>query len=139
MTRHISLSSNTTYRNIFFKTHNKLCINGFIIVRQNNKVKQILHDIILRKYYFNGAYAGGYNNSALKAIRERRRGYFSTPSLSKNCATVIHFGCSISRLRKSLSPVRIISTSDTMAAFNIGWSFASRISFSALSTAGINS
>lgn len=52
-----------------------------------------------------------------------------TPSLSKNCATVIHLGCSISRLRKSLSPVSIISTSDTMAAFRIGWSLASRISF----------
>lgn len=42
------------------------------------------------------------------------------PSLTKNCATVIHLGCSISRLRKSLSPVSIISKSDTMAAFRIG-------------------
>ena len=66
-------------------------------------------------------------------------GQSSTPSLSKNCATVMHFGCSISRLKKSLSPVRIISTSDTMAAFKIGWSLASRISFSAWSIAGINS
>lgn len=65
--------------------------------------------------------------------------YSFTPSLSKNCAAVIHFGCSISRLKKSLSPVKIISTSDTIAAFKIGWSFASRISFSAWSTAGINS
>ena len=70
---------------------------------------------------------------------KRRRGQSSTPSLSRNCATVMHFGCSISRLKKSLSPVRIISTSDTIAAFKIGWSFASRISFSAWSTAGINS
>ena len=68
-----------------------------------------------------------------------RRSYSSMPSLSRNCATVMHFGCSISRLRKSLSPVRTMSTSDTIAAFKIGWSLASRISFSAWSTAGINS
>ena len=75
----------------------------------------------------------------LPCHEKRRSGYSSIPSLSRNCATVMHFGCSISRLRKSLSPVRITSTSDTMAAFKIGWSFASRISFSAWSTAGINS
>ena len=45
-----------------------------------------------------------------------RRGYSSMPSLSRNCVTVMHFGCSISRLRKSLSPVRMMSTSDTIAA-----------------------
>ena len=67
----------------------------------------------------------------LPCQKKRRSGYSSIPSLSRNCATVMHFGCSISRLRKSLSPVRITSTSDTMAAFKIGWSFASRISFSA--------
>ena len=75
----------------------------------------------------------------LPCHEKRRSGYSSIPSLSRNCATVMHFGCSIARLRKSLSPVRITSTSDTMAAFKIGWSFASRISFSAWSTAGINS
>lgn len=69
--------------------------------------------------------------------KKRRRGHSFTPSYSKNCAAVIHFGCSISRLKKSLSPVRITSISETMAAFSIGWSFASRISFSAWSTAGI--
>ena len=31
----------------------------------------------------------------------------------------------ISRLKKSLSPVRITSTSETMETFNIGWSFVS--------------
>ena len=75
----------------------------------------------------------------LPCHEKRRSGYSSIPSLSRNCATVMHFGCSIARLRKSLSPVRIASTSDTMAPFKIGWSFASRISFSAWSTAGINS
>lgn len=34
-----------------------------------------------------------------------------------------------SRLKKFLSPIRIISTLDTIAAFKIGWSFASHITF----------
>ena len=66
-------------------------------------------------------------------------GYSSTCSHAKNCAAVMHFGCSISRLKKSLSPVKIMSTPDTIAAFKMGWSLASRISFSAWSTAGISS
>lgn len=70
---------------------------------------------------------------------KERRGQSFTSLLSRNCATVMHFGCSISILKKFLSPMRITSTSDTMAAFKIGWSFVSRISFSAWSTAGINS
>ena len=61
--------------------------------------------------------------------KKRRRGHSSTPSYSKNCAAVIHFGCSMSRLKKSLSPVRIASRSETMAAFlrsqrTISWFWA---------------
>ena len=85
---------------------------------------------------------GGEENRGIRARHEadkQRQGYSLMPSFSRNCAAVIHFGCSISRLKKSLSPVRIISTSNTIAAFKIGWSFASRISFSAWSTAGISS
>ena len=52
--------------------------------------------------------------------RKRIEVIFSIPSLSRNCVTVMHLGCSISKHRKSLSPVRIISTSDTIAAFRIG-------------------
>ncbi len=37
--------------------------------------------------------------------------YSSTPSISRNCATVMHLGCSIFRLRKSLSPVSMMSMS----------------------------
>ena len=39
------------------------------------------------------------------------RTYSSTPSISRNCATVMHLGCSIFRLRKSLSPVSMMSMS----------------------------
>lgn len=59
------------------------------------------------------------------------QGYNSNPSCFKKSAALIHFGCFICRQRKSLSPIKIISTSAIIAAFNIGWSFTSLISFSA--------
>ncbi len=39
---------------------------------------------------------------------------------SRNSEAVMHLGRSISRLRKSLSPVMIKSTSDRIAALKIG-------------------
>ena len=69
-----------------------------------------------------GKYTGQFNDEINAQIEAKRiePSQFPTASFSKNRATDKHLGRSISRLKKSLSPVRIISTSDTMAAFRIG-------------------
>ena len=73
---------------------------GYSLLRPDERTMFYVHSIRILSAYQDR----GYGSSLLSFIKD-----YSTK-----------IGCSMSKHKKSLSPVRIISTSETMAAFRIG-------------------